>query len=74
MEDLERALGMEVYSVRFSKDPERRKKWVQFVNHPDWEPTNYSLLCFSHFTSDDFETNTGVRRWLKSDANLSVHI
>lgn len=41
--------------LRFPKDPELRRKWVQAVKRKDWEPTKYSYLCSNHFAEPDFD-------------------
>jgi len=42
---------------RFPQDPERRRKWIAAVNRKDWEPTEFTWICSTHFVggqkSDD---------------------
>ena len=41
----------QVCFYRFSADLDRRARWVSAVNPKNWQPTEYSWLCFSHFIS-----------------------
>jgi hypothetical protein len=47
--------GLHFY--RFPKDSERRNIWISAVNRKNWEPTEHSWICSSHFVggvkSDD---------------------
>ena len=39
--------GFQFY--RFPRDSERRSKWIAAVKRKDWQPTEYSWICSSHF-------------------------
>ena len=34
---------------RFPKEPERRRQWIAAVNRKNWQPSEYSWICSSHF-------------------------
>ncbi|KAK9709025.1 THAP domain [Popillia japonica] len=40
---------------RFPKDPERRKAWAANLHRKNWQPTDYSVLCETHFHPDMWE-------------------
>ena len=41
--------GCGFHFYRFHKDSQRRNKWIAAVNKKNWEPTEYSWICSSHF-------------------------
>ena len=49
--------GCGVHFYRFPKDSRRRNLWIASVNRKDWEPTEHTWICSSHFVggvkSDD---------------------
>ncbi len=49
--------GCAVHFYRFPRDCKRRSEWIAAVNRKNWEPTEQSWICSSHFVggtkSDD---------------------
>ncbi|XP_019857093.1 PREDICTED: THAP domain-containing protein 4-like [Amphimedon queenslandica] len=41
--------GSGLHFYRFPADPDRRNLWVAAVNRKNWQPTQYSWICSSHF-------------------------
>ena len=59
-----------------TKEPKRHSKWVKFVrkHRPEWNPSETSILCGSHFEDSCFKQNRliaaslGIKTRLKRDA------
>lgn len=44
-------------------------KWIVACQQGNWKPSNYSLLCSSHFKKDDYQIRPGASKpYLKEDA------
>lgn len=43
--------GSGIHFYRFPENTERRARWVAAVGRKNWEPTEYSWLCSTHFVS-----------------------
>ncbi|XP_030210203.1 THAP domain-containing protein 2 [Gadus morhua] len=56
---------------KFPKDPVRRKDWTIAMRRKDFQPNNTTVLCSSHFTTDDFD-RTGQTIRLKDCVSPSV--
>lgn len=41
---------------KFPQDIRERKKWIMAVNRKNWKPSKNSIICHSHFKSDDYVT------------------
>ena len=43
---------------KFPKELDRRKLWTIAVRRANWQPTATSVVCFRHFTPDDYQATT----------------
>ena len=43
--------GCGVSFYRFPVDMDRRSRWIAAINRKNWQPSEYSWLCSSHFIS-----------------------
>lgn len=54
----------------FPHNIELKKRWLQSIKRvtkdpntgkmKDWEPSKHSVVCFDHFTEDDYITKRGL--------------
>lgn len=58
---------------RFPKHPLRRKKWIDFMEILNWQPSERSVLCSKHFTTESFDRSGKIVR-LKSIAVPTIRI
>ena len=53
--------------IRFPKNEERRKLWLEAIYRPDYKPSASSVICSKHFYPKEFEKKASVM-CLKNDA------
>jgi len=56
-----------IFFLRFPKSEELRKCWLRFIDHPNFQPSQWSTVCSLHFEQDCFFPHK-KRRVLKSGA------
>ncbi|XP_063770430.1 THAP domain-containing protein 5-like [Pseudophryne corroboree] len=51
------------------EDPDRLSKWVEAIQHQNWEPSASSRICSDHFIDQDYVLHPdSLRRLLRADA------
>ncbi|CAG2061536.1 unnamed protein product [Timema podura] len=42
------------------QDTKLLRRWLEAIHHPRWQPSEYNVLCSTHFTPDCFRTDMDV--------------
>ncbi|KAH1006881.1 hypothetical protein HUJ05_007572 [Dendroctonus ponderosae] len=58
----------------FPKDPNRRTKWIQFVNKFEFIPKRSSVLCSHHFADDCFDRSSKLQVRLLANAIPTIEV